>query len=194
MGLMYVPDIAAATGGLAPFGRSAEKSAESSEAGIEPTYGPRGEWESSLGGGDSLPRLFRPTFGSDSAEGRQRLTDDLVHVVVAVGCKAPDERHARRRIRQLLIFLVERLILLARHRVIGIALRTRIFIGDRRLRMLLPGQMLIFGNPGVRHVGRRIVHHGDGLVPFLVKRLMIELEAAVGQLAEAEIEIFVDRP
>jgi hypothetical protein len=34
----------------------------------------------------------------------------------------------------------------------------------------------------------------DRLELLLVERLVIELQAAVGQLAEAEVEIFVDRP
>ena len=59
--------------------------------------------------------------------------------------------------------------------------------------MLLARQMLIFADPPVGHVGGREVDRPDRLILFLVERAMVELQAPVRKLAEAEIEIFVDR-
>ncbi len=57
----------------------------------------------------------------------------------------------------------------------------------------LPGQVLIFGDPRVGHLRIRIIDHRDRLELVLVDHLMLEAQASVGQLAEAEAEIFVDR-
>ena len=78
-------------------------------------------------------------------------------------------------------------------RIIGIAHRRGKLIGERRLRVLLPGQVLVLGDAGVI-VGLRVVHHRDRLVPFLVEHHVAEAQRAVGQLAEAEAEELVDRP
>ena len=53
--------------------------------------------------------------------------------------------------------------------------------------------MFILGDPRVRHALRRIVHHAYGLEAALLERLRPELEAAVGQGAEAVVEELVDR-
>ena len=84
----------------------------------------------------------------DPAECRQRLTDDLVHVVVSVRGQPPDEPDIRRRQRQALVFLEQLLVLGLRDRVIGVAFGRRIFVGERRLGVLLAGQMLVLGDRG----------------------------------------------
>src|SRR5439155_24577105 len=106
---------------------------------------------------------------------------------------APDEGHALGRVGERFVPFVQRLIFFARDWVIGIALGRRIFKGDRRARRLLPGQMLVFGDAGVGYVEVRVIDRPDRLMLLLRDCLVIELEAAVRQLAEAIIEIFVDR-
>src|SRR5665213_3906119 len=89
----------------------------------------------------SAARLFR-RFGPDAwphppprldpraeaAEGRERLADDLVHIVITIGCQPAHEADAGGRIRERLIFLVERLIFGPRDRGRGIALGRRILV------------------------------------------------------------------
>ena len=126
-------------------------------------------------------------------ERRQRLADDLVHVVIAIGREPADEGHAIGRVCKRFVTLEQRLILRPRDRVIGIALGRWIFVGDGCPWRLLPGQMLILADPRVGHIRRRIIDRSDRLKMLLIDRLVIEIQAAVRQLAEAEIEIFIDR-
>ena len=86
---------------------------------------------------DSLtrPRAQSPaSFGFliDAAEGRQRLPDDLVHIVVAVGREPADESDVVGRIGERLVALEQLLIFRPRDRIIRIALGRRIFVRDRR--------------------------------------------------------------
>jgi hypothetical protein len=90
-----------------------------------------------------LLQLPCPAGGVEPAEGGQRLADDLVHVVIAIGRQPADEGDAGRGIGQRFILLVERLILLARDRIIRIAFGAWIFQRDAGLAVLLPSQMLI---------------------------------------------------
>src|SRR6201993_4243586 len=61
----------------------------------------------------------------DPAEGGERLADHLVHVVVAVGRKPSHEMDVGRLQGQRLVLLVERLVLRARHRIVGVAVGAR---------------------------------------------------------------------
>ena len=79
--------------------------------------------------GGRLPASF-PSLLVDPPERRQRLTDDLVHIVIAVGGQPADERHALGRVRERLVALEQRLVLRPRDRIIRIALGRRIFVGD----------------------------------------------------------------
>src|SRR3954453_22894054 len=69
----------------------------------------------------------------DAPEGGERLPDDLVHVVVAIGRKPPAEPDVRRRKGQALVLLVELLVLGLRNRVVGVALGGRVLVGERGL-------------------------------------------------------------
>src|SRR6476646_5431229 len=66
-------------------------------------------------------------------EGRERLPDDLVHVVVTVGREPTDEGHAFGLVGERLVALEQFLIFGARDRIIWITLGRRIFVGDRRV-------------------------------------------------------------
>ena len=123
----------------------------------------------------------------------ERLADHLVHVVVAVGGEPAHEVHVRRGVGQRLVLAVQLGVLRPRHRIVRIALGRRVLVGEAGLRVLLPGQVLVLGDPGVGHLFGRVVHHRDRLEVLLVQRLVAELERAVGQLAEAVVEILVDR-
>ena len=87
---------------------------------------------------------------------------------------------------------VERGVLRPRHRVVRIALRPRILVDDARLRVLLPGQVLELRDAGVG-VLVRIVDDRRRLEHWPVERLELEFERAVRQLAEAVVEVLVDR-
>ena len=54
--------------------------------------------------------------------------------------------------------------------------------------------MLVFGDARLWHGLVGIVDDRDGLELSDIVRLVAELEAAIGQLAEFPVEIFVDRP
>src|SRR5437868_2476712 len=84
----------------------------------------------------------------DAPEGCERLPDDLVHVVIAVGRKPPDEGYAAGRVRERLVLLEQLLVLGTRDRIIWVALGRRIFIGDGGHRRLLPSQMLVLADAG----------------------------------------------
>src|SRR5690606_11784324 len=128
----------------------------------------------------------------DTLVQRQRLAHDLVHVVVLVGAEPADEGHARRLVRQLLVALVQLGVLRPRNGVVGVALGRGIFVGNAGLRMDLSGQVLVLADAGVGHVLARIVDRADRLELFLVELLVLELQRAIGQLAEAVVEVLVD--
>src|SRR4029079_16432739 len=108
-------------------------------------------WAGSLGGnGCWLPSFLLSLI--NTAERRKRLSDDLVHVVISVGRQPPNEGHIVGRIGKRLLLLEQLLVLGARDRIIRISLGRGIFVGDRRHRSLLPGQMLVLADPGERHV------------------------------------------
>src|SRR5690349_3566133 len=48
---------------------------------------------------------------------RERLRDDLIHVVILVGCQPPDEVNVRRGVGQRLVLRVDLGVLPARHRI-----------------------------------------------------------------------------
>src|SRR4051794_31196996 len=74
------------------------------------------------GSGQGLRRLPQgPLALIHAPEGRERLADDLVHIVIAVGREAADEGDALGRIGERLVTLVERLVLFARDRIVRIA-------------------------------------------------------------------------
>ena len=84
-------------------------------------------------------------------------------------------------------------VLRPRDGIIGISLRTRIFVNHTGARVLLAGQVLELGDACVI-VFVRIIDHCDRLEPFLVKCLMLEMQRAIRQFAEAVIEELVDGP
>src|SRR5918994_5239903 len=120
-----------------------------------------------LGGHGCRDALLFPLLVHAPERG-ERLPDDLIHIVVAVGREPSDEGHVAGLVCERLIFLEQLLVLRPRDRVIGIALRRRIFVGDRRPRVLLAGEMLVLADAGEWHILRRIIHHRDRLEPFLV--------------------------
>lgn len=80
---------------------------------------------------------------------RQRLTDDLIHVVVAVSGQSSDKADVRSGHRQRLVTLIQRLILVARHGIVEIALGGWIFVGKAGARVNLAGEMLVLGDAGI---------------------------------------------
>ena len=99
-------------------------------------------------------------------ECRQCLTDDLVHIVVSVSAEFADEDNVVALTSQLFITLVEMLVLRPRNRIIRLSLVAGELVRDACLGMPLPGQMLVFGNPGERNFLRGIVDDSDRLEPF----------------------------
>src|SRR5690242_14720221 len=77
----------------------------------------------------------------------ERGPDALIHVVVTVLRETTDERDFRRIARKRLVPLEERLVLGARHRVIGVALVARVLAHDRRSAMRLSRQMTKLRDP-----------------------------------------------
>ena len=128
---------------------------------------------------------------SDAAEERERLPHDLVHVVVLVRREAAHEVDAGRRIGERLVTLVKLPVLGARHRVVRVAFRARELVDDRRLRMLLAGQVLELGHARVG-VLVRVVDDRRLLVHRRVVGLEAELERAVRQLPVPIPEELVD--
>ena len=98
----------------------------------------------------------------DPSEHRQRLGDDLVHVVILVRREPPDEVHVGRRVRERLVALVELRVLGSRDRVVRVTLARGELVDDARLRVHLPGQVLELGDPRVL-VLVRVVDDGDRL-------------------------------
>ena len=135
--------------------------------------------------------LLRLPLSIEAPEGGERLPDHLIHIVIAVGRKAAHEGDAGSGIGQGLVFLEQRLVLRPRDRIIRIALRRRIFVGDAGLGMALAGQVLILGDPCVGHLRVGIIDHGDRLELGLVHHLMLEAQAPVGQLAVAKPDILL---
>ena len=74
-------------------------------------------------GFESGTYAFRAAYPRDLRVQRQRLRDDLIHVVVPIGRQPPDEVDARRPLGEFLILLVERRVLGARDRIVRVALR-----------------------------------------------------------------------
>src|SRR3954464_7500025 len=124
----------------------------------------------------------------DPPERCERLTDDLIHVVVTIGRQPSDEPDVGRRQRQTLVFLKEFLVFRARDRVVRIAFGAWVLVRDRRARIVLPGHVLILADAGVI-LRLRIVHGADRLEPSLVQSLVLEAERPVGQATVAEAEI-----
>src|SRR5215217_1229239 len=140
-----------------------------------------------------LPRAYGGgRRGPEPLEDGERLGDDLIHVVVLVRREPPHEVDARHRIGELPVALVQLRVLRLRHGVVRVALGLRILVDDRRLRVLLPRQVLELGDPRV-WVLVRVVDDWRRLVNRPVERLEAKLERTVGQLAVAQIEELVDR-
>src|SRR5262245_45862963 len=96
-------------------------------------------------------------------------------------------------IRQGLVLLIKGGVFLARNRVIWVTFSSGKFIHDARLWMLLPGEVLKFGDTReIVVIG--IVHHGDRLILRSVHSLMFKFQAAIGKFSEFEIKEFVDGP
>ncbi len=83
--------------------------------------------------------------------GRQRLPDDLIHVVVAVGGEPAHEADVRLGQGQGFVALVERLIFGPGDRIIRVSLLARDLVGDAGPFAHLPGEVLVFGDPRVGH-------------------------------------------
>src|SRR5947209_12149670 len=128
----------------------------------------------SLGGDSGFRLSARPSLVVHAPERRQRLADDLVHVVITVCGEPPDEGDIAGRIRQLFVLLEQLLIFRPRDRIIGITFGRRILIGDRRHRRLLPGQVLVLADTRERHVFGGIVDDRNFLELLLIERLVVE--------------------
>ena len=102
----------------------------------------------------SCAEQLAPRQPDDPRIGRERLRHDLIHVVVLVGREPADEVHAFGGVGELLILAVERGVLRPRNRIVGIAFGARILVDQRGFRVLLPGDVLEFGDPGVGVVVR----------------------------------------
>ena len=120
--------------------------------------------------------------------GRQRLRHDLVHVVVLVGRQPADEVDAGRPLGEGLVLLVALGVLGAGDGVVGVAFGPRVLVDDGGLGVLLTGQVLELGDPGVLVVVRE-VDGADRLEARRVVGLEAEVERAVGQLAVGVVEV-----
>ena len=124
----------------------------------------------------------------------ESLTNDLIHIVITVGSEPPDKNCIGFGIGQCFITLVKLLILIARDRVIGIAISRRIFGRDARLRANITREMLVFGDPAMRRCLVWIIHGGNWLKLLLIEHFMFKAERTVRQSAVTITEIFIDRP
>src|SRR5687768_18417830 len=88
---------------------------------------------------------FHPLHTGDLAVSRQRLSNDLVHVVILVRRQPPNEMDLRRPIRQRLVLCIQLTVLFPRHRIIRIALSFWKFKHDASLRVLLTSQVFEIG-------------------------------------------------
>src|ERR1700760_456554 len=97
----------------------------------------------SRGGVDrfSMMPLPTPLRGVDVAINLQRLSHDLIHVVIAIAREPPDEVHLGTGRGERGIASVERGVLGARDWIVRIAFALRIFVDDARLFVVLPGQV-----------------------------------------------------
>src|SRR5918993_996385 len=100
-GLVKKPDAGTGTEAVAsPPVRSSGGSPGPSESRIHRTYCRRDRCQSDIvvsrRRGRGLLRPAEPVAVIQPPEGRKRLADDLVHIVVAVGGEAADERHSGR--------------------------------------------------------------------------------------------------
>ena len=123
----------------------------------------------------------------------QRLANDLIHVVVAIGRKPSNEVDIWRHLRQRSIFGVNLRVARAGNWIIRISTAARIFVDDARSSRRLPGQMFELGYASVI-VLVRIINHCHGLKPLLVERAMTKIEGSIRKLAIPKIEILIDRP
>src|SRR3954466_602828 len=109
------------------------------------------EPSSAVGRGISSARPGEPGCRALSADGglaashqpiedRERLGNDLIHVVVLVRREAADELHLGCLVGERLVLLVELGVLGARNGIVGIPFRPGIFPHHGRLRMLLAGE------------------------------------------------------
>src|SRR3954451_15835579 len=105
---------------------------------------------------------------------RERLGDDLIHVVVLVGRQTADEPGSRLRLCELAVALVQLGVRGTRDRVVGITLVRRVLVDDGRRGRRLAGQLLELGDARVLVV-ERIVDHRRRLM--LLARVRLELEA-----------------
>src|SRR4051812_20330919 len=125
-------------------------------------------------------------------EERQRLRDDLVHVVVLVRRQPSAEMNVRCPLRERLVLAVHRRVLRPRDGIVRVPLRAWILVDHARFWMFLAGQVLELRAACIR-VLIGIIDNRRILVDRTVDRLEPELERTVRQLAEAEIEELVDR-
>src|SRR5687767_2318784 len=93
-----------------------------------------------------VQRVFASGLGLvqflDLAIERKRLSNDLVHVVVLIGCETAGKIYSALLSRQGLIARIQLGIFRPRDGVVRIAIRSRIFIDQRGLCMFLPSEML----------------------------------------------------
>src|SRR4051812_11038995 len=78
---------------------------------------------------------------------RERLTNDLIHIVVPVGREPTNEVHVRRLLCELQITPVQSGVGWPRHGIIRIPGVSRKFVDDAGERMLLPREVFEFGYP-----------------------------------------------
>lgn len=129
----------------------------------------------------------------------QRFADGDVHIEIAVSAEAPDEADLRRFARQGDVIAQHRLFVDLPYRIIGDVVGTaaaaELAIADRaRELILLPGrEMLVLGDAREGH-GLVAVIHDRRALEVAVGAEGFEVERAIAQPSEPEIEIAIDRP
>ena len=108
--------------------------------------------------------------------GGQRGSHHLVHIVVAVLRQPADEGHVRLLFGQCFIALVERLIPVARHRIVGFAISLWILAYDGRAGVLLSRQMPEFGDARIGVIVRIVERAGFLETIDAAQVLMLEAE------------------
>ena len=167
-----------------------------SHCGQDCTQTPRG-W--SARNGENSPHCLDPAASQQTATVNFRLlrplscacgppapADHLVPVVVPIVGQAPHECHIAQLFGRGLAALAERGIFGARQGVARVALRLRVFVNQRRRRMLT-GEVLELAEACVGVVVR-MVHGAHRLRLRLLQRDVLERQASVRQPADATVE------
>jgi hypothetical protein len=121
---------------------------------------------------------------------------NLVHIIVAVFRKPSTKNDVRLVGSKGLVLIEYPRVFIIIHRVIR--LRSlhpflRVLVRDHGFGLCAELEMFMLDNARERRFAVGIVHHCISLIVLLIQQLVIEAQAAVFELAEAEVEILVDR-